>query len=375
MIHFLGKTYLEYAETKPQINHFWAKPNQYIRIIDRGLSEITDRDSSDENLMNFKNVEQVIGKFVTFDNFLSFLNEREKEDRVLIYCDEEAMIKLLCAAWKSIFPHIDLNTAYSFYISYKDCEEFKKESGQEYINIEVDSSKLQKTNFLSRYWELKKEDFEKYFTSAPTLNLKGKENLIGVEFVFAKYLLKSEGYESVFKNKISYLYKKNIVKEILILCSMIKEYIVLLFAKKGLTEQSTLNEKSIVEYLKNEEKYKILFDKNIEYSADSYLHLRSNYNLLKLISDLYIDCSIIHKEINPEFVSIEELKQEIPICMYIMENKKEPEMIDLISQNVFDFHTYNFFKNHIDTGLMNHFLLQSIYLAHKANSEVLNILK
>lgn len=375
MIHFLGKTYLEYAETKPQINHFWAKPTQYLRIVDRGLAGIVDRDSVDEHIMDFKSVEEAVEKFVSFDNFLSFLNEKEKEDRVFIYCDEFAMVKMLSSAWKSIFPNLDLDTAYSFYISYKDSEQFKKESGEEYIDIGVDSGRLHKENFLSRYWNFTKEEFKEYFESAPVLNLKGKEYLIGMEFVFTKFLLKSDSYQSILKPKMEYLYKKNLCKEILLMSSMIKEYAVLLLTKKGLLEQTVLNDKSVVDYLKGQKRYEILFDSKANHSADTYLHLKTNYNLLKVISDLYTDCSIIHKEINPEFVSIEELKQECPISMYILDKKKEPSMEELMTDDILNFTTYNFFKNHVNTGLMNHFLLQSIYIANKTDPSLLNALR
>lgn len=373
MIHLLGKIYLEYAETKPQINHFVARPDQYVRLIDRGLSNIVDRDTHESNLADFKNMEDAIEKFASLENFITFLTEKTKQDRVMVYCDEISMIKMLSMMWKSVFPNIDLDTAYSFYISYKDAEHFKNEHGREYINIEIDSSKLNRESFLPRYWDLKKEDFAVLYDSAPVLNLSGKEDLMGLEYMFTKLLLGQTSPS--FQKKLEYLYKKNLVKEVLMMIGMIKEYALLLLKNKGSAKEAALNGTSVIDFLKSNPRYAALFDNNIHDSAESYNYLKSHYNLLKLISDLYVDCAVIHNKINPSFVSIQELDQEYPICMHIMKEKREPTIEEFMSGDVTSFENYHFFKNFINTGIMNFFLLQSVYIAHQENPSLLNALR
>lgn len=375
MIHFLGKVFLEYTETKPQLDHMTVKPSQYIRIVDRGLANIMDSLSINKHIANFKDVEECLEKFVTFDNFISFLNEKEKEERVIIYCDEVSMPKLLCSLWKSIFPGITKEIAYSFYVSYKDNEYFRRDDRNEYIEIDINSAKIEKTAFLTRYWDLDRELFYSYFDNAESFSLENKETAIGLEFAFTKLLLDNERFKPVFSEKLEYLYKKNISKEIIFMISTIREHCLILLRKKGIMNEIMLNDTSVIDYLKGQERYNILFDGNVKHAPETYDYLRSKGNILKLISDLTFDCSVIHKEINPSFVSFEEFKQENPICSYILEQKKEPILEDLMDANILKFSNYHFIRSYVQTGIFNYFLLQSICITNEANPSALDALK
>lgn len=375
MIHLLGKVYLEYIEKKPQVNHISVKPYQYLFIADRGLAGMVDKDTEDLHIVRFKNLEECIEKFTTFDNFMAFLLDKTVEDRVILHCDEVSLPKMLCSLWKSLFPNITAELAYSLYVTYKDSEHFKREHGSEYIDIEVNSAKIAKSAFLGRYWDLSKEAFKTIFSDAQAFTLTGKEDLIGLEYVFTKLILDEQKYESVFESKLVSLYKKNLVKEILFMAAMIKEHAMILLQEKSILDAISLNDLSVIDYLRSEEKYAVLFDQKLEFSADTYEHLRSSYTIFKLISDLFADCSIIHKKINPAHVSIEELKQEHPIVSYILENKKEPSVKELLDSDIFQYSNYHFLRNYINMGIFNHYLVQSVLVTHQANPAALDALK
>ena len=322
MIHFLGKIFLEYAETKPLQNKLNTAPSQYIRIVDKGLSSITDVQTQHLNIVNFKNIEECLDHFNDINRFIDFLLRLSQNDKVIIYCDEDAMKKLMILLWKSIFPNITVELVERFLVSYRDSEAFKKNDFNEYINIQMNSNRITKDNFLPGYWLADKAFIEDSLKLSP-INLKGKEDLIGLEYFFIKTFLTGTSGDEIYRQRFEYLYKKNFMKEVLFMIDNIKEYAILLLSLRNKTKDLLLKNKSFIDYLKSEEDYKILFDDQMDFNAESYDRFKQNYKMIKVINTLFTDCTLIHNKINPEFVSIQEIEVENPDFKFVEVDRDE----------------------------------------------------
>jgi hypothetical protein len=371
MIHFIGKVFLEYAEAKPLLNKISVDPSKYIRIVDKGLSHIIDAHTHELNILNFKNVEDCIQQFGSIDSFVDYAIRHSEDDKLLIYCDEVSLPTLMIAMWKSIFPNITPALIKNFMSSFKDYELLKRNDFNEYIDIGRHSARIGKEDFINGYWNMSVEDISKVLTASPTIDLKDKQDAVGLEYFFIKSLL-SEKDEVAYKRRFDYLYKKNFLKEVLFMISNIKEYAIILLKAKQQIETIELNDNSILDYFKNNPKYKIMFDNQLRFSAQTYDHIKSNYNLIELLTTLYKDSLTIHKETNPAFVSSEEFKIENPITSFIVQNHREPAILEMLSEDILQISNYHFLRNFVSMGTFNHYLLQSVLLTHKSDPEKLN---
>lgn len=372
MIHFLGKVHLEYAEAKPLGNNINVNPSQYIRIVDRGLADIVDVATEELNIFNVRNVEEAVDKFGTFNKFVDFLLDRAQEDRVIVYCDEVAMVKMLCGLWKSLFPSITPAMAQSFLLSYRDAEHLKIDDSNEYINIDLNSERLAKSEFIDKYWTFDSLIFEKTLTDAPSFDLSGKETLVGLEYILMKKRLSNGSFDSIYSQKMDFLYKKNFMKEILFMGSMIKEhYMYFLDSDPNVS----VGPRSVYDSLKVRPELSILFDSNVGFSSKSYDYVKQNYDLPAVLSVLKNVCEVIHKRINPDFVTIDEFLFENPITEYILRTGKEPSLDQIMDQDPMNIKNYHLLRGFVHMGTLNQYLLQGFYLTLKRTPEELDCLK
>lgn len=371
MIHLLDRIYVEYAEAKPMPQNPLLAPEAYIRIIDRNLSGITDVDTQDKNLFNVKNVKEAYEKFGSKINLINHLlaqSNTQKTKKIIIYADEIATIQLLSSLWKDIYPKLTASGAYKMYISYKDFEYFKPKDQMNFIAFDEDSRPLEKKDFLDTYWGKTFEEFEILFNESSKFGLPAKAlSKVSTEHLMIKYIINPEADHSSLFAKIDHFYKKNIMREVTGLITLVSEYLYNLISSEQKGENPAyLNNISAVDYLKKHPKYSLLLDDKIVYSTKAYEYLKSNYNLIKVCTDL----------VNAEAIALKQMdivqeKKDLACSHYIIENHAEPDLKMVLNEEIFYHSNFRLFRELANKGRYNQYLVYSFAITKKQGTESL----
>jgi hypothetical protein len=190
----------------------------------------------------------------------------------------------------------------------------------------------------------------------------------------------SDKNKAVLNDKFKHLFKKNLVKEIISGIEFSKEYLYELFALDAEQNEAIhLSNKSVIDYVKESKRLDIILDLKIPVSSsnpnfqETYNYLYSNYNIIKVCTDLIEAEKKILQKLN---LDIESAMQDKPCSSFIIKHKREPEN-ELTEISNFDY-TSNFriLKELSRRGRFNHYLVSSFFLTlNKGNPEELDCFK
>lgn len=371
MIHLIDRVYIEYAEAKPMPQNPLFTTESYIRIIDRGLALIIDKDVEDRNLFSVKTLEEAYEKFGSNKNFVNYLlsvSNTNQTKKIIIQADEIATVKLMIAFWKSMFPKITASGAFKIYKTYKDFEKLKPKDLVNFVALDEGLDSIDKSHFFDKYWGLDFDKFNSLFKDTEELGLDSKQKeKVGLEYLMIKYILNKDGDHSALKSKTQHFYKKMLMHEICGLKELCKEFLYNILASENqLTEDICLSENAVTDLIKNHPKYAVILDNEITYSIKSYQHVKEKYNLIKIVNDL----------VNAEFIAlklmdIEQEKKDIAFCTYILDNHKEPEVVDILDDQLLYANKFRIFRELAKKGRYNQYLVISFLKTFEKDEESL----
>lgn len=371
MIHLIDRVYIEYAEARPLPRNPLLSTEKYIRIIDRGLSVIIDKDFEDKNLFNVKRLEEAYEKFGSNTNFVNYLlsvSNTSETKKITIYADEIATVQIMIAFWKSMFPKITASGAFKIYKTYKDFEKLKPKDQVNFIAIDEGLESIDKSYFFEKYWGLSFDKFSLLFENTKELGLDPKQKeKVGLEYLMIKYILNKNESHSALKLKTQHFYKKMLMHEICGLREVCKEFLYnILVSENQLVDDVCLSEKAITDLIKTHPKYAVILDNEISYSIKSYQYIKEKYNLIKIVNDL----------VNAEFIAlkimgIEQEKKDIAFCTYILDNHKEPEVVDILDDQLLYANKFRIFRELAKKGRYNQYLVISFLKTFEKSKESL----
>lgn len=367
MLHLIDRVYVEYAEAKVIRTDPRLRPESFIRIMDLGMVGFHDIEAESKNLLNAKNLVEIHEKLGSNRNFMEFLFANCNADnskKVVIYADDISMVQLFCGLWKAIFPKITAEGAYKLYTAYKDFEYLKPVEYTTYIDILNESKQLKRSDFLKYYWEKDFAMFTRIFDTSEAFDItEAHKEKLGLEYLMIKYVLNPESDHSALYKKIDHLYKKNLMKEIHGLCMDVREYAYYLLTEdQNCSDSIYVNTLSAVDYLKDHPKYAIAVDPEITLSIKGYHHLKNNYNLIKVATDLRIAEYNIFK--NTGLNSLE-TELDLPATGYIMNHHKEPDLKTTINEEAIYLNRYRLFRELAKKGRYNQYLVYSFAMSAK----------
>lgn len=385
MIHLIDRVYLDYAEASPLPNSGSRDPNRYIYVIDRGLSGVSNIRTQEYNLFSVKSFDQLVEKFESNKLLMNYLlanTNQNSHKKLQIFCDEIALVQMLCALWKGIFKNLTVEGAYKLYLTYRDFEFLKNRDDVNFIALDEDSRDISLSYFFEKYWGKTLEEFKVLYDKTEAFVLDEEEMLkIGLEFKIINSLLNpSEKNKAILNDKFKHLFKKNLVKEIISGIEFSKEYLYELFALDAEQNESIhLSNKSVVDYVRESKRLDIILDLKIPVSSsnpnfqETYNYLYSNYNIIKVCTELIEAEKKILQKLN---LDIESAMQDKPCSSFIIKYKREPEN-ELTEISNFDY-TSNFriLKELSRRGRYNHYLVSSFFSTlNKGNPEDLDCFK
>lgn len=375
MIHIFDKVYITYAETYEGPSGQARLPESFVRVIDRGLSFIYNRDYEKNLVDQAKNLTDLFSKFQNEEDFFIKVQEEissGKSPKVIIYADEFSMLQFLIKWWKAVFPNITSDGAYALYKCYGDSERLRTVKNNNFLDITIKNSKENFENFCNTYWNEEKNIFKEKFKEYASFNLSSKFlDKCSVEFLMLDFMVSGKIRDSLTK-KIEHLYNKKFIYELTDLIKYSQHNIYFMgFIDDVLKEGCLLDDKSLIPFLDSSSKYKVIHDYLIQYNIKSLDYISDNYELQKICKDL-IDLDF---ETNKRFgLDLNGSKLDNPCVSYYADNGKHvtPKEIieleanlksnydlfsDLITKNRFNPYLIPAFKNLIDVkGLEDSFV-------------------
>jgi hypothetical protein len=290
MIHLFDKVYITYAETYEGPSGAARLPESFIRVIDRGLSFIYNRDY-EKNLIGYgKNLNELLSNFLDDEDFFTKIQDEilsGKSPKVIIYADEFSMLQFLIKWWKTVFPNITSEGAYALYKCYADSETLRTVRNNNFLDISVKSNKENFDKFCKTYWNEEENIFKQKFKEYSPFNISSKfVNTCSIEFLIMDYMVSGKICDSLVK-KINHLYNKKFVYEITNLIKFAQHAIYILgFTDSILKEGCLLDGKSLAPYLSSSSKYRVIHDSLIQYNIKSLDYIDVNYEVQKVCKDL-----------------------------------------------------------------------------------------
>ena len=336
MIHIADKIYITYAETTVGSGSEDRLPDNYVRIIDKGLTSMIDENTIKNEIAYGKTVDEVFSQFKSESDFFeTLLSKIEDEDslNVNIYADENSMLEFLIRWWKAIFPNLKADGAYALYTIYADSESLRTCKGISFIDITVKSDPITFDKFINDYWSVPKELFFDKFNHFKAFDLpQGIKDTISVEYLVMDYLASGRSYKPALQAKMAHLYKKLFIKEVFYLVKLAQEFFYYIAADDpSLKEASRLDGVSIRKTLEKDTRFRALLDTNIQNDLKSYNHVRSKYEI-DLLCKTLLDFDV---KINARLgLDPKGSRLDNPTLYYYSDNNKDPNLQELLDKEI-----------------------------------------
>jgi hypothetical protein len=349
MIHLFDKVYVTYAEKFVGPQDESRLPESFLRIIDRGISFVEDRNYDKHLLTSGKNLSEVIEKFGTEnDMFIKFkeIIDYKVSPKFIIFCDENAMLEILIRWWKFVFPNIESDGAFCLYKNFSESQTMRGIRDSSFLNVSFNSGQTDFSSFSSLYWSENKEIFKDKFNKYPAFNLDNSfKKTACVEFQIMNYLVTGL-LDKDLEKKLKDFFNKSLIDEI---TSIIEDCQDNIYSFDN-SDEIYFSEDEGASKLLNNSVYKIILDKNIKKNSDSFKYLCENYELLKVSKDLL--------NINSKLGSNKDISNfDYPCLHYIVEKGLELNVSEFLESQIKNFDNFNVFNNLIHKNRLNSYLV------------------
>lgn len=320
-----------------------------------------------------QNFDEIIGQEKEYTDWESFFKEmykfqNETLQKVMIYCDDASMMRLLSAWFKLILPNStkisikSLIESYIFKYNVFHKGRFSTNNGNLYYDYTVDT-----TNFSNQYDSLS--------TLTPGEFITEIKSNVGVEFLLASYL-KNKSYKDELKNVLKILITKDLEKYLYELKEIFFVHILTNKFTNKLNLNKTYNFENFTEIENDGSKFVELFINERIWNYKYMSHpssTRQNINLKNITEEdkklfkefTTISGSTWNEEDIYSFVKSDINKLDFLQCF----NNFTDELLDKIieTESNFEHAAGSFFS--IDLESVNHYLISEILEAHKNKDE------
>jgi len=362
MIHIFNKVYITYAETFCGHESQSRVSGSFVRIIDKGLSFMYDKDY-DKNLLCYgKSLKEVLDNYASEKDFFSTMQkeiELKKSHKVIIYADENSMLEFLIRWWKTLFPSITYEAAYSLYTNFGDSESLRSIRTNTFLDITVNSSPIYLKKIVDLYWSTSRSYFLEKFNSLEPFSLEDSfKKDCSVEYQILDYLAKgSASISPDLDKKIQHFYAKELSSQIFSLVKDCQNYLYKLAVEESvISSHSYLSTKSIKDVLIRDNRFRIISDPNVQDDLENLKYISDNYELLKICKDLISFELALNKKrgSDPTVVDLDHS------CVnYFITHGSYPESKTILDLEIEGLSNFNIFDRLTNKKRMNPYLVSS----------------